>query len=177
MKRGGPFDFEGQTAVVTGGTRGLGRAITRAFLETGATVHATYRSDEDAARGFADSLGALGERLHLARFDVASYPEVEAFWEPETSMTTNYCLRLEETFHYHRIPSLLKDDFHIFPLCEVYFTLRLDYRDRKLDDREVITEDLLQAEPPGQYHKIISLQTYLKKYIYTQNSLLLVPYP
>jgi 3-oxoacyl-[acyl-carrier protein] reductase len=81
LKPGGGFDFEGQTAVVTGGTRGLGRAITRAFLERGATVHATYRSDEDAARGFADSLGPLGERLRLARFDVASYPEVEAFWE------------------------------------------------------------------------------------------------
>jgi 3-oxoacyl-[acyl-carrier protein] reductase len=73
--------FEGQTAVVTGGTRGLGRAITRAFLERGASVHATYRSNETEADAFKQSCGEAGERLSLHRFDVADYPSVEAFWQ------------------------------------------------------------------------------------------------
>lgn len=74
------LDFTGQTAVVTGGTRGLGRAITEALLERGAFVHATYRSDERAARAFAESLAGNAERLRLARFDVADYGAVERFW-------------------------------------------------------------------------------------------------
>jgi len=72
--------FAGQTAVVTGGTRGLGRAITLDLLEQGARVHATYQSNEEAARAFADHAAPFGERLQLARFDVADYAAVESFW-------------------------------------------------------------------------------------------------
>lgn len=74
-------EFDGQTAVVTGGTRGLGRAITKAFLDAGARVHATYQSDESAAAAFRETLGDERERLVLHRFDVASYGEVQSFWE------------------------------------------------------------------------------------------------
>jgi 3-oxoacyl-[acyl-carrier protein] reductase len=73
--------FSGQTAVVTGGTRGLGRALTRAVLDAGAFVHATYHSGEDAANAFRESLGEERERLALHRFDVASYDDVQRFWE------------------------------------------------------------------------------------------------
>jgi 3-oxoacyl-[acyl-carrier protein] reductase len=74
------FDFVGQTAVVTGGTRGLGRAMALAFLEAGARVHATWRSDEEAARALVDAAGPAAERLATHRFDVADASSVEAFW-------------------------------------------------------------------------------------------------
>ncbi|MBK7876371.1 MAG: 3-oxoacyl-ACP reductase FabG [Planctomycetes bacterium] len=73
-------DFDQQTAVVTGGTRGLGAAITSAFLAAGASVHATYAGNEDAARAFAEKLGPLAERLRLHRFDVADHAACERFW-------------------------------------------------------------------------------------------------
>jgi 3-oxoacyl-[acyl-carrier protein] reductase len=75
------MDFSGDTVVVTGGTRGIGRAITTAFLERGATVVATYHSNTDAAETFKAELGERGARLRLERFDVADEKAVAAFWQ------------------------------------------------------------------------------------------------
>ena len=73
-------DLSGQVAVVTGGTRGIGAAVTTALLESGATVHAAYRGNEDAARAFADRMAPHGDRLRTHRLDVADAAAVEAFW-------------------------------------------------------------------------------------------------
>jgi 3-oxoacyl-[acyl-carrier protein] reductase len=74
-------DFGGQTAVVTGGTRGLGRAITLDLLAHGATVYATWHRDEEAAAALRAEAEAHGDRLRLAQFDVTDAVAVEAFWE------------------------------------------------------------------------------------------------
>ncbi len=80
-------DFTGQVAVVTGGTRGIGAAVTRALLEAGGRVFAIYRQDEAAARAFADHAKPYGERLSVRRMDVADPEAVEAFWrEIETAV-------------------------------------------------------------------------------------------
>src|SRR2546427_12882588 len=75
------FDFRDQTVVVTGGTRGIGRAITRRFLDAGATVVATYTANDAAKDEFQDSLGPAARNLHLCKFDVADYAHVEAFYK------------------------------------------------------------------------------------------------
>lgn len=67
--------------VVTGGTRGIGAAITAAFLELGDTVRATYRSDGAAAEAFADRCAALPGELVLDAFDVSDEAAVAGFWE------------------------------------------------------------------------------------------------
>ena len=48
-------NFKGQTAIVTGGTRGIGRGISEAFLKAGAKVVATYQSNKKAAQDFYES--------------------------------------------------------------------------------------------------------------------------
>ena len=80
MKNDG-FDFRDQTVVVTGGTRGIGQAISRRFLDAGATVVATYATDDDAANAFQTSLGSAATGLRLRKFDVADYAQVEAFYK------------------------------------------------------------------------------------------------
>ena len=73
------FDFRGQTAIVTGGTRGIGAAISEAFLEAGARVIATYVGKRERAEAFAAGHAASG-RLEVRCFDVADYDAVEAFY-------------------------------------------------------------------------------------------------
>jgi len=76
--------FAGQTVVVTGGTRGLGRAIARGFLECGASAVALYRGDERAARALEDECAPLlgeGRSLRCLQVDVSDAAAVERFWE------------------------------------------------------------------------------------------------
>lgn len=74
------FDFKDQVAIVTGGTRGIGRGITESFLKSGARVVATYAGNHDAANAFKTELGELGENLYLEAFDVSDASAVEEFW-------------------------------------------------------------------------------------------------
>lgn len=73
-------NFENQNIVITGGTRGIGAGIARAFLTSGAHVIATYAGNDEKAQSFKGSLGELGEKLTLRKFDVANKEAVHAFW-------------------------------------------------------------------------------------------------
>jgi NAD(P)-dependent dehydrogenase (short-subunit alcohol dehydrogenase family) len=69
----GPFDLSGRVALVTGGTRGLGLAISRAFSSAGADVIVASRK-ADACREVAEELRsaggrALGQACHVGRWD------------------------------------------------------------------------------------------------------------
>ena len=74
------FDFSGRTALVTGGTRGIGRAVSEAFLAAGARVIATYAGNREAAERFRDDTGEAVDRLDLRCFDVADYEAVQSFF-------------------------------------------------------------------------------------------------
>ncbi|NOX79814.1 MAG: beta-ketoacyl-ACP reductase [Deltaproteobacteria bacterium] len=74
-------DFTGQKAIVTGATRGIGRAIALALLERGATVIGLYGSNETAAGRLKDDCPATPERLRLHRCDVSDYEAVRTLYE------------------------------------------------------------------------------------------------
>jgi 3-oxoacyl-[acyl-carrier protein] reductase len=74
-------DFTGQTVIVTGGTRGIGKAISQSFLKAGAKVIASYSSNQAAADQFKQENVQYADRLDLQQFDVASYEEVEKFYK------------------------------------------------------------------------------------------------
>lgn len=74
------YDFSGQVALVTGGTRGIGAAVSSALLQAGACVIATYAGNSAAAEEFAAAQGDLRNRLELHCFDVSDYAAAEAFF-------------------------------------------------------------------------------------------------
>jgi len=72
------LDFSGRQVIVTGGTRGIGAAISAAFLEAGAAVTATYLGNEAAAEAF--RAAHAGRPLATVRCDVADQAAVESFY-------------------------------------------------------------------------------------------------
>jgi acetoacetyl-CoA reductase len=63
----------GRVAVVTGGTRGIGRAISLALKNAGYRVAANYVGNVDAARQFTEETG-----IASYRWDVSNYADCEA---------------------------------------------------------------------------------------------------
>lgn len=64
------FDLKGKVALVTGGSRGIGRACCEALAEHGATVIVNYVKGEAAAKEVADAITARGGKADIAGFDV-----------------------------------------------------------------------------------------------------------
>jgi 3-oxoacyl-(acyl-carrier-protein) reductase len=67
--------LQGKTALVTGGSRGIGRAIAIALAEEGADVAVNYVSSEGAARDVVETIRKTGRRAMLAQADVGDYPD------------------------------------------------------------------------------------------------------
>jgi 3-oxoacyl-[acyl-carrier protein] reductase len=69
---------EGRVAIVTGGGRGIGRAVAVRLAEEGADVAISYRSNDETAERAAEEVRATGVRCELFKGDVASPEDVEA---------------------------------------------------------------------------------------------------
>ena len=65
----------GRTALVTGSSRGIGRAIAVALAEEGADVAVNYVSSESAAREVVAQIEKTGRRGILAQADVSDFPD------------------------------------------------------------------------------------------------------
>ncbi|MBJ3777195.1 acetoacetyl-CoA reductase [Acuticoccus mangrovi] len=88
-------------ALVTGGTRGIGAAISKALKETGHTVIANYAGNDEKAKAFSDETG-----IHVEKFDVSDHavcaarlPEIEAAIGPIDVVVNNAGITRDTTFH------------------------------------------------------------------------------
>ncbi len=90
-----------RTALVTGGTRGIGAAISTALKEAGYAVAANYHGNEEAARSFHESTG-----IPVFKFDVADFEScrtgvaaVEAELGPIDILVNNAGITRDAAFH------------------------------------------------------------------------------
>jgi len=70
--------FDGRSVLVTGGSRGLGRALALAFAREGARVGVGFRAREDEASRTLEAIAAGGGRAEALRFDVRDAEAVHA---------------------------------------------------------------------------------------------------
>lgn len=69
-------DIKGKVALVTGGSRGIGRAIAVALAENGATVAVNYHKNQEAAEETCEAIQKSGGKAVSIQADVSSSPEV-----------------------------------------------------------------------------------------------------
>ncbi len=69
------MSLEGRVAIVTGGGRGIGRAISLGLAADGAQVAVNFRKDEEAAEETVAAIGSTGGKASAYRGSVASYDE------------------------------------------------------------------------------------------------------
>ncbi|HBT20027.1 MAG TPA: beta-ketoacyl-ACP reductase [Peptococcaceae bacterium] len=69
--------LEGKIALVTGASRGIGRAVALKLAEHGAKVGINYYSSEDSAEEVKKEIESMGGEAVLLRADVSNYNEVE----------------------------------------------------------------------------------------------------
>jgi 3-oxoacyl-[acyl-carrier protein] reductase len=75
------LSLAGRVAVVTGGSRGIGRAIVETLAERGAAVGIAYRESEQPARELEAALIGRGRRAWAGHCNVADEDDVRAFFE------------------------------------------------------------------------------------------------
>ena len=71
------FDLTGKVAIVTGGSRGLGRAAAEALAVQGAQVVVTYVKGEAEAAKVVEGIASRGGKAEAIGFDVADMKATE----------------------------------------------------------------------------------------------------
>ena len=90
-----------RVAIVTGGTRGIGEAISQKLKDRGYTVAATYAGNEEAAKAFTDRTGIATYKFDVADFGAcqAAVEQIEQELGPVSVLVNNAGITRDATLH------------------------------------------------------------------------------
>lgn len=90
-----------KVALVTGGSRGIGAAISKALQDAGYTVAATYAGNDDAARAFTEETGIKTYKWSVADYDAcaAGIRQIEDEVGPIAVLVNNAGITRDAMFH------------------------------------------------------------------------------
>jgi len=72
------MDLEGKVALITGGSMGIGTAISLNLAENGADVALTYRRHEEEAKAVVEKIKGMGRKAKAYKVDVSEFEAVQA---------------------------------------------------------------------------------------------------
>ena len=81
-----PMEFKEMTAVVTGGTRGIGEAIARKLAANGTKVIVNFKQDDARAKQMTSEIGSLGGTVHAIKADISVAAEVQKLYEKSVAV-------------------------------------------------------------------------------------------
>ncbi|MBU1136266.1 MAG: 3-oxoacyl-ACP reductase family protein [Nanoarchaeota archaeon] len=70
--------LENKVALITGASKGIGKAIALVFAEQGAKVAVNYHNSEKQAKGVEQQIKAMGREVCLVQADVSNAEEIES---------------------------------------------------------------------------------------------------
>jgi NAD(P)-dependent dehydrogenase (short-subunit alcohol dehydrogenase family) len=82
--------LEGKTALVTGGSRGIGRAVAERLAQDGAVVALTYARDETAAHDTVARIREDGGRAFALHAKLGSHGDAAALWSAFDAQIPNH---------------------------------------------------------------------------------------
>ena len=123
-----------KVAIVTGGSRGIGAAISKALHAAGYTVAANYAGNDDAARAFTAETGIKTYKWSVADYDACAegIKQVEADLGPVAVLVNNAGITRDAMFH-RMTPQQWKEviDTNLTGVFNMTHTLWPGMRERK----------------------------------------------
>jgi 3-oxoacyl-[acyl-carrier protein] reductase len=79
------FDLNGKTALITGGSRGIGAATARALAQQGADIAISYHTREAAAHAVVAEIEQMGRRSFAFTADARDMTQLQTLWKDAES--------------------------------------------------------------------------------------------
>ncbi len=127
-------ELQGKVCLITGGSRGIGRAIVTAMAEAGANVAFTYQTSKEPAEALAKAMSEKGVRCSAYRANVASAEEMQAVikqvlqdFGPITILVNNAGITRDKSFL--KMTKDMWDEVMSVNLDGVFYTTQLCLQD------------------------------------------------
>ena len=75
------MELEGKSAIVTGGTRGIGRAVALKLAEEGCNVAINYRKSDKEAKELVEAIKKMGRDALAIKADVSSFSDAQKMFD------------------------------------------------------------------------------------------------